>query len=180
MIEAWKKIFISMIATLAAVTAINAAYDSLHPVTEDIIEPSTGVGRETVVPDAPSEPTEAVPEPTESLVSIGDFRLTAYCPCEVCCGEWAHSRPTDAQGNEIVYTATGDVAEEGKTIAVDPDVIPYGTEVIIGGNTYIAADCGGSINQNRIDVYMEDHAEALAFGIQYATVYVKENGNVQN
>lgn len=176
MMEAWKKIFVSMLATLAAVTAIRGTYDILHPV-EYITEPSAGVGRVAVVPDVPCEPEEMLPEVTESLVSLGDFRLTAYCPCPACCGVWAYGRPTDAHGNEIVYTASGEIAEEGKTIAVDPAVIPFGTEVIINGNTYTAADCGGAIDKNRIDVYMEDHEDARAFGVQYATVYVKGDRN---
>ena len=172
--EAACKIFVSMVATFTVVTAIRGTYDILHTV-DKVIEPSAGVGRVAVVPDIPSEPEERVPEVAESLVSLGDFRLTAYCPCPVCCGEWAEGRPVDMHGNEIVYTASGDVAVSGKTIAGDPAVIPFGTEVIIGGNTYTAADSGGAIDGNRIDVYMDDHADALAFGVQYATVYVKED-----
>ncbi len=174
--EAVCKIFVSMLATLAVVTAIRGTYDILHPVTE-YTAPSAGVGRETVKQDVPCEPEERVREVTESLVSLGDFRLTAYCPCAECCGKWAEGRPVDMHGNEIVYTASGDVAVSGKTIAVDPSVIPFGTEVTIGGNTYTAADSGGAIDGNRIDVYMDDHADALAFGVQYATVYVKEDRN---
>ena len=100
--------------------------------------------------------------------SIGEFKLTAYCPCEKCCGIWAKNRP-----NGIVYTASGAKAEAGKTIAVDPDVIPYGTEVKIGGHTYIAQDCGGAIKGNKIDVYYADHEAALAHGVKYAEVMVK-------
>ena len=40
------------------------------------------------------------------------------------------------------YTATGTKATEGRTIAVDPDIIPYGTTVIIDDHEYIAEDCG--------------------------------------
>jgi 3D (Asp-Asp-Asp) domain-containing protein len=56
---------------------------------------------------------------------------------------------------------------------VDPNVIPYGTEVIINGHAYIAQDCGGAIQQNRIDIYFESHEQALQFGLQTAYVYVK-------
>lgn len=170
MMEALRKIFISMVATMAVATVIYAVY-AVIPDRPSGAEPSFGVGR--LMPDEPSETLEKVPEPAAELVSIGDYRLTAYCPCPKCCGEWAYNRPTDAHGNEIVYTATGEIAEAGKTIAVDPAVIPYGTEVVINGNTYTADDCGGAIDGNRIDVYMDDHADALAFGVQYATVYVK-------
>ena len=101
-------------------------------------------------------------------VSLGNFKLTAYCSCEICCGKWANNRP-----NGIVYGAIGEELKEGYSIAVDPTVIPYRTEVIINGHTYKAQDCGGAIKGNRIDIYFEDHNEALAFGVQYAEVFVK-------
>lgn len=101
-------------------------------------------------------------------VSIGEFKLTAYCPCEICCGIWAYNRP-----NRVVYGAIGEELKEGYSIAVDPDVIPYKTEVIINGRTYKAQDCGGGIKGNEIDVYFEDHDEALDFGVQYTEVFVE-------
>ena len=105
-------------------------------------------------------------------VSLGEFKLTAYCSCSICCSEWANNRPVDEHGNEIVYGAIGEELKEGYSIAVDPDVIPYRTEVIINGRTYKAQDCGGAIKGNRIDMYFEDHDDALEFGVQYAEVFV--------
>jgi 3D (Asp-Asp-Asp) domain-containing protein len=101
-------------------------------------------------------------------VNLGEFKLTAYCSCSICCGKWANNRP-----NGIVYGAIGEELKEGYSIAVDPNVIPYRTEVIINGRTYKAQDCGGAIKGNRIDVYFEDHDDALEFGIQYSEVFVK-------
>ncbi len=106
-------------------------------------------------------------------VSLGNFKLTAYCSCSLCCGKWALNRPIDEYGNEIVYGSIGERLKEGYSIAVDPTVIPYRTEVIINGHTYKAQDCGGAIKGNRIDVYFEDHQAALNFGVQYAEVYIK-------
>lgn len=101
-------------------------------------------------------------------VSLGNFKLTGYCKCSLCCGKWANNRP-----NGVVYGAIGEELKEGYSIAVDPTVIPYRTEVIINGHTYKAQDCGGAIKGNRIDVYFEDHNDALEFGVQYAEVFVK-------
>ena len=90
--------------------------------------------------------------------------LTAYCPCEECWGK--------ADG----ITATGTQATEGRTIAVDPEVIPYGTEVVISGEKYIAEDCGEEIKGRRIDVYFDSHAEAEAYGVKETTcTWVKED-----
>lgn len=82
------------------------------------------------------------------------FTITAYCGCEKCCGK------TDR------ITATGTYAVEGVTIAVDPTVIPYNSLVDIEGiGTFVAEDCGGAIKGNRIDIYFENHADALMFGV---------------
>ena len=97
---------------------------------------------------------------------------TAYCPCEICCGKWAVTRPTDAHGNAVVYTASGAIAQAGRTIAVDTSVFPFGTVLTINGVEYVAEDRGGAIKGNRIDVYFDDHDEALRFGRQTLTAYL--------
>lgn len=116
--------------------------------------------------------TEADP-PEPELTSLGEYKITYYCACEKCCGVWAKNRPKDENGNPIVKTASGAVAQAGKTIAVDPSVIPYGTEVIINGHTYTAQDCGGAIKGNRIDIYCESHEEALQNGVDHYEVFME-------
>lgn len=98
---------------------------------------------------------------------LGEFKLTAYCPCAKCCGKWANG-----------ITATGMTATEGRTVAVDPRVIPYGSTVTLyyedgTVHTYTAEDCGGAIKGNRLDIYFDDHQAALQFGVQSAMVYVE-------
>ena len=106
-------------------------------------------------------------------VSLGKFKLTAYCSCSQCCGKWANNRPIDKNGDKIVYGAIGERLKEDYSIAVDPTVISYRTEVIINDKVYEAQDCGGAIKGNRIDIYYDNHNEALNFGVQYAEVYIK-------
>lgn len=53
-------------------------------------------------------------------------------------------------------TSTGAIAEEGRTIAVDPSIIPYGSIVLINGNEYVAQDCGGAIKGNKIDIFVDN------------------------
>ena len=112
---------------------------------------------------APDVKAQEMPAPAPQLVSLGTFRATAYCPCLQCCGK------TDG------ITATGTQAAEGRTIAVDPDVIPYGTAVYIDGVEYVAEDCGGAIKENCIDVFFYDHADALEFGVQMKELYIMED-----
>ena len=94
--------------------------------------------------------------------NLGTFKLTYYCACELCCNV------------ETGITATGAPVVEGRTIAVDPKVIPYGTQVIIGGHVFTAEDCGGAIKEKHIDIYVNDHASALELGVSYADVYLKK------
>lgn len=109
---------------------------------------------------------------TEKKSKIQTFEITAYCPCEICCGEYANNRPIDENGKSIVYGSTGERLTSGYSIAVDPNVIPYGSEVIIDGKIYKAQDCGGAIKGNRIDVYFENHQEAASFGRQTKDVEI--------
>lgn len=112
-------------------------------------------------------------QPTFELVSLGEFRITAYCPCEICCGNWAKNRPVDEDGSIQVFTASGDLAVEGVTIAADTSVLPFGTEVIIDDVKYIVQDRGKAIKGNKIDVYFENHQDALEFGVQYKEVFIE-------
>lgn len=123
------------------------------------------------------EMTEATTEVTttekqEKFIEL-QVTATAYDHCQKCCGVWATNRPKDENGNDIVITASGTIATEGRTIAVDPRVIPYGTEVIINGHTYIAEDCGGAVKGNAIDIYFDSHEEAVAFGKRSVDVKIK-------
>ena len=78
--------------------------------------------------------------------------------------------PTDGGGDGI--TATGIRARHG-VVAVDPNVIPLGTRVYIPGyGEAIAADTGGDIVGNRIDVVLEDYGSAMQFGRRIVDVYI--------
>ncbi|WP_079477190.1 LysM peptidoglycan-binding and 3D domain-containing protein [Halobacillus salinus] len=60
-----------------------------------------------------------------------------------------------------------------KVIAVDPDVIPLGSEVYVEGyGRAVAGDTGGAIQGNRIDVFMPDRSNALDFGRQSVEVTI--------
>jgi uncharacterized protein YabE (DUF348 family) len=78
-------------------------------------------------------------------------------------------------------TATGAVARYG-LIAVDPKVIPLGTKLYITSldgkswiyGTAVAADTGGSIKGNKIDLCFNTHNECIKFGRKKARVYILE------
>ena len=65
-------------------------------------------------------------------------------------------------------TATGVMPVVGRTIAVDPSVIPQGTAVEIDGfGIRYAEDTGGAIKGNKIDVFVQTTAEALQLGRKF-------------
>lgn len=90
---------------------------------------------------------------------LGNFKLTAYCNCAVCCGRWAGGP-----------TASGKMPVQGRTIATG--VLPFGTKLNIGGKIYTVEDRGTPYDH--IDIYMERHADAEEFGVRYADVYQSE------
>ena len=102
-----------------------------------------------------------------------EFRATAYCPCEKCCGKWATLRPTDENGQPIVYGATGIILQSGVNVAADTSIYPMGTVLEIQDfGEFIVQDRGGSIKGNRIDIYFDNHDEAIDFGVQTVKVRV--------
>lgn len=95
---------------------------------------------------------------------IGECTITHYC-CEAyehICG--------DGDG----LTATGIPVAPGM-VAVDPDVIPLGSTVIIDGQAYLAADTGEAVKGNHVDIAVATHQEALELGTRTAEVWVVED-----
>ncbi|KRE91138.1 hypothetical protein ASG89_34415 [Paenibacillus sp. Soil766] len=77
-------------------------------------------------------------------------------------------------------TYSGIKAKEGRTIAVDPAVIPLGSTVFIEGiGIRKAEDIGSAIRGSRIDVFMNDLGQAQEFGVKKnVKVYVLDRENV--
>ena len=88
-------------------------------------------------------------------------KVTGYCPCSYCCGEWAHLNPG--------ITASGTVAKYG-TIAAPPS-IPFGTKMKIegyGDMIFTVEDTGSAVVYEDgiyvIDMWMPTHEQAYAVG----------------
>lgn len=119
--------------------------------------------RETVQAETVSHSPEikTVERIEPSREYLGTFEITAYCACGHCC---------NGSSDGLTYTET--VATAGRTIAVDPSVIPLGSIVEINGVSYVAEDIGGAIKNNRIDIFFNSHSDAREFGRQYLDVFV--------
>ena len=110
----------------------------------------------------------------ENAERIDDCEITRYC-CEVrehICGT----------GDGI--TSTGVPVTPDWTCAVDPGVIPYGSEVMVDYGEavafYRAQDCGPAIKGNHVDLATDTHQNALKAGRTTATVYWMEDANGVN
>ena len=99
-----------------------------------------------------------------TIVATGEtkiFKITAYCPCSKCCGK------------QTGITASGTRATAGRTVAASSQY-SFGTKLLINGKVYTVEDRGGAIKGNKIDIYMNTHAEALAWGVKYLPVQVAQ------
>ena len=94
------------------------------------------------------------------------MRVTAYCPCKKCCGEWADG-----------VTANGHVIEPGDCFVAADSRFAFGTEMLIEGynasKTVKVFDRGGAIKGNKLDVFFHTHQEALDWGVRYIDVKVR-------
>lgn len=107
-----------------------------------------------------TEETSAKKKPEGRTFTVEATAYTAYC--------------TGCSG----ITATGvnlKANPHAKVIAVDPNTIPLGTEVYVEGYGYaVAADTGGAINGNRIDVHLPTKNEAYSWGRKNVTITILE------
>ncbi len=94
--------------------------------------------------------------------------ITFYDACEICCPPF--------KGKIKGQTASGKMAKQGRTIAAPKD-IPFGTEIVIGGKSFIVEDRGEAIkyvgDTMKIDVYVKTHKQARKLGTYVAMVNIK-------
>lgn len=107
------------------------------------------------------------------LTPTKTIRVTAYCPCEKCCGKWA-----DGQ------TASGYWIQPGDRFVAAPKHIPFGTKFIVPGynndQPVEVKDRGGAITVERLDVFFgfdpnnpcDPHQKALEWGVKYLEVKI--------
>ena len=100
-----------------------------------------------------------LPRTSGTVTGGTTYKITAYCPCSKCCGK--------ATGR----TASGTKATAGRTVAASSK-FAFGTKLNIGGHIYTVEDRGGAVTGNKIDIFVNSHAEALQWGVRYLPVSV--------
>ena len=133
--------------------AIKQAVEEVETKREEAEEEAIENGK---IEKAEQEEQERLENAIANGTYLGKFKLTAYCPCSRCCGQWAGGA-----------TASGVMPSAGRTVAMAG--VPFGTKLLINGHVYTVEDRGTSYGH--VDIYFNSHSEALSFGRQYADVY---------
>lgn len=105
--------------------------------------------------------------PYSNLVKGSVVKTTAYCSCEICCGEWANKR------KGIVVGGSGKELAPNYSVAADKSLFAYGDIIYLDGQQYRVDDCGGAIKGLLFDVYCNTHEEAKQYGVQYRILEVR-------
>ncbi len=117
------------------------------------------ITEETPLPEVVDHRSGAIFQPQaapESQIS----RVTAYCPCELCCGQWSDG-----------FTASGRPAMQGRTAAADASLWDIGSCIDVPGVGHrVIEDTGSAMIGRRLDIYFDSHEEALRFGVRLLPV----------
>lgn len=164
-----------MLLAVAVIFALVMACGNAKAEENYVIVPVEVITHEPVVCEQPESPetneNELIEQALlENATKIENVTLTHYCICKKCCG-----KSPDDPGYGI--TASGRKATPYVSVAVDPDVIPLGSDVLVDYGDgdikyYRADDTGGAVKSNHIDLCVSDHQEALNLGVKTVTVWV--------
>ena len=153
--------YIAILSRDEAIEDLETRYHAARAIEEDAV---AAYGELAARVDADREARQAQAEAYEAIGAyeyIGECTVTYYC-----CEPYAH-----VCGDGDGLTATGIPVTPG-VVAVDPEVIPLGSTVIIDGQAYLAADTGGAVRGNHVDIAVKSHQEAEALGTTTAEVWV--------
>jgi 3D (Asp-Asp-Asp) domain-containing protein len=96
------------------------------------------------------------------------MRVTGYCPCSQCCGDFSDG-----------ITANNHHIQPGDTFVAADKSYSFGTEMVIpdynSSQSVQVKDRGGAIKGDRLDLFFHTHQQALKWGVQYLDVLIKIN-----
>ena len=118
--------------------------------------------------------TETVKPVVQEVYDVGTARLdvTPVRTYTMAATAYSNRRSTVLDGKDHLYGYSGLWLHYG-TCAVDRRLIPMGTVLYIQGYGYaVAADTGGSIIGNRIDLFFNSYEDACRWGLRTVKVYV--------
>lgn len=134
---------------------------------------AAGVGADRASPirQTPKMP-ENLPQQTIPAIDTRDqehvwMEVTAYCPCQICCGP--NAQGLTASGKPVTHNA-------GRFVAADTTRLAFGSLLRIPGyhnaTPVPVLDRGGAIKGNKLDVYFPTHEQAKQWGRQWLLVSI--------
>jgi len=160
--------------TLLSTTAIESRSHTQSALSESGMNAQSQPRQPGITPDKPADSSK--PNPKRDRGSVGtteqssewqtvQMRVTAYCPCPKCCGQYSDG-----------VTASGLKIQPGDVFVAADKRYSFGTEMIISGynngQPVKVLDRGGAIRGNRLDVFFHSHQDALEWGVRYLDVKV--------
>ena len=137
----------------------------------------SGIKAGPAQPRPSSKPSNALDKSEQNPVQSDEWqtvrmRVTAYCACESCCGEYADG-----------ITACGHEIGEGDAFAAADGRYSFGTEMVVAGynngEPIKVLDRGGAIRGDRLDLFFHTHEAALQWGVKYVDVEVRRGSETQ-
>ena len=150
-------------AALEALTAVHSGPCEIGEFDPNAVVVASAETDTTTTTTTASTPTYVPADANGKYQYLGEYLLTAYCPCPICCGKWSNM--------ENPITASGARATAGWTIAA-PKNFAFGTKIMIDGQIYEVQDRGGAITGNHFDVFCNTHQEALNFNMRTTSAYL--------
>ncbi|RLL42811.1 LysM peptidoglycan-binding domain-containing protein [Oceanobacillus piezotolerans] len=171
-LKEWNNLSSDIIVIGQALSIKGAAESANMEQTEQVETTSAEANNEAAESEAvetTSAPKEEVTENNQAetdqdvegkTISVSATAYTA--DCEGCSG--------------VTYTGVDlNKNRNAKVIAVDPNVIPLGSKVYVEGYGYAtAADIGGAIKGNKIDLHVPTTSEAKQWGVRTVDVTIVE------
>jgi len=163
-----KRIFVVIVLIVILCAVVNYARNEGRVVLLSTTVTETATSNNQPVSNNSAKETAAVvlnPVQSDEWRTVR-MRVTAYCPCPKCCGEFSDG-----------ITASNHKIQADETFVAADRKYPFGTEMVIAGyndgNPVEVLDRGGAIYGNRLDVYFGSHQQALEWGVRYLDVKIR-------
>lgn len=152
--------------TIISETILQQPVNKVVQVKNDVITSRSDVNR-TAKTTPVTTTTNTLAKRVEGKTPIvKSFNTSAYCSCSKCCGK------------STGITSSGAKASSWYTVAAGKGY-PIGTIIYIpalknkpNGGWFVVQDRGGAISNNKLDVFVGSHSQALQFGRKTLEAYV--------
>ena len=152
--------------TVLSEKIISEPVNKVVQVNKKVVTTRSNTTRTATTNPATSASTSLAKKVAGKTPVVKTFNTSAYCSCSKCCGKSTGITSSGARATSWYTLAAGKGYPIGTII-----YIPYFKNKPNGG-WFVVQDRGGAISNNRLDVYMGTHSQALQFGRRTLECYV--------